>query len=668
MGREHARAICESVESARLVGVVDPSPASRSAACEVCPQAAEFESLESALAADSIDVVHVCTPPETHEAVATQALEAGCHVYVEKPFAPTALAAQRILELAAEKGLEVCAGHQVLYEPPARQLFEDVDALGGLVHLESYFSFRAVRRDPQTGALQSPDLQLIDILPHPTYLLLAFLGVASEGPAEIRSVELGPGATVHALIRRGAVTGSLTVTLDGRPVESQVRLVGKNGTLEADFVRGTATRLVGPGASGIDKVLNPYRRAGQLLVGTTGALTRRLLRRSRSYPGLPQLIGAFYGSIRDGSRSPISAVQILETVQVCEEISRALTAAAAPSKPPLSRPNVPRVLVTGGTGFLGKRVTSALVASGANVRVLCRRRPVSWEEVPGAEYLTANLARSCPAQALRDVDIVVNCAAATSGGWSQHQENSIGAVENVLQAAATARVSRMIHISSLAVLARGREPISESTPVEPEPRRRGPYVWGKTESEKRALELAKQLAVEVKVIRPGALVDYKQFDAPGLLGRRVGNLFVAVGGRKERLGIVDVDFAADTITWLARHFERAPDELNLLQPELPTKRDLVARLKRRNQGLRVVWLPRLLLSPLSLLALGLQQVLRPGQPAVNVARVFAKSRYDTSLISRVSAEMEELRDAARAGSAGRDGGLLGVRDSPVQTT
>src|SRR2546427_7919472 len=52
-----------------------------------------------------------------------------------------------------------------------------------------------------------------------------------------RSLEVSQAGTVHALVRRGGVTGTLVVTLEGRPVESYLRVIGKNGSLFADYVR-----------------------------------------------------------------------------------------------------------------------------------------------------------------------------------------------------------------------------------------------------------------------------------------------------------------------------------------------------------------------------------------------------------------------------------------------
>jgi nucleoside-diphosphate-sugar epimerase len=294
------------------------------------------------------------------------------------------------------------------------------------------------------------------------------------------------------------------------------------------------------------------------------------------------------------------------------------------------------VVVTGGTGFLGKALVRALAEQRTPVRVLARREPAPWERVQGVEYIVADLGRPLPAETMQGASAVIHAAAETAGGWEDHQRNSLDATEHVLRAAQALGVTRVIHVSSLAVLARARGALSESTPLEPDSRGSGPYVWGKLESERLAVRLARELGLQLKVVRPGALVDYADFDPPGRLGKRLGNLFVAVGWPGDRLGVADVNFSARTVAWMLEHFDEAPALLNLLDPKPPTKRELLAQLRRTNPDLRVVWLPMPLLVPMSWGAILLQKVLRPRRPAINAAKVFAAQRYDTSRIAELA--------------------------------
>src|SRR5258706_13387917 len=81
-----------------------------------------------------------------------------------------------------------------------------------------------------------------------------------------------------------------------------------------------------------------------------------------------------------------------------------------------------------------------------------------------------------------------------------------------------------------------------------------------------------------------------------------------------------------------RHLEPAQPVLTLSEPELPTRRELLARLRRANPDLTVVWLPPAILLPLSWLAIAIQKILRPRSPAISVAKIFARLRYDTSRV------------------------------------
>ncbi len=651
MAQHHARALSRLGPSVRVAGLCDPSDAAQTAMAAIIPGITGYPDLGSLLQRERPDIVQIVTPPATHAALARQALEAGCHIYVEKPFTETSAEAAEILRLAASRQLKVCAGHQLLFEPPARIAHSFLPALGRLVHVESYFSFRTVRRTPDGRTPLRADLQLLDILPHPVYLLLDALDRMPGERSELVSIQVGPAGTVHALVRRGGLTSALTVTLEGRPVESYLRLTGTSGTVHADFVRSTVQRQIGPGTSGIDKLFSPYRIASQLLFGTTRAMARRFLGGTRSYPGLAELFSAFHEAIRNGGPSPVSPENIVGTVTICERVAAELERFQSGIRPiaPGPQPGA-RVVLTGGTGFLGKAVARRLVTEGHPVTVLARRAPPVWDQIGGVDYEVADLGAPLDPALFRGAETVVHAAAETAGGWDQHQRNSVDATVNVLRAAASAGVRQVIHVSSTAVLTkRGGAPVRDDTPLEPDSKGSGPYVWGKLESERQALALGEELGLSVRVMRPSAIVDYEDFDPPGRLGKRVGNYFVAVGSGRDRLGTVSLEFCARAIAWAVDHFDRAPAGVNLYDPVLPPKRDLVQRLRNQNPDLSVVWLPMLVIHPLSWFALGLQKLLRPGKPAMNVAKIFTVEAVDTSGATRLTAMMAEAPEHAASG-------------------
>src|SRR5204862_3127570 len=120
-------------------------------------------------------LVHICTPAGGHFDPARQALLAGAHVYVEKPFVETPDEAETLFGIARERGRVICAGHQLVRDPAFQQLMRDAADLRPVTLVDSYFAFRPPRLDPY-GAL-SPALahQLLDVLPHPLYTLVAAL-------------------------------------------------------------------------------------------------------------------------------------------------------------------------------------------------------------------------------------------------------------------------------------------------------------------------------------------------------------------------------------------------------------------------------------------------------------------------------------------------------------
>jgi predicted dehydrogenase/nucleoside-diphosphate-sugar epimerase len=649
MGRHHLKAIAASSRGT-VVGVADPvaspeelKPMLPEGAIVVGSAAELFERARP-------DVVHVVTPPMTHADLAIQAIDAGCHVYVEKPFTPTVEEASRILTRAAARGLQVCAGHQVVFEAPALGVWEHLPSIGRLVHVESYFAFKMVRRTI------TPVEQVKDILPHAVYPVVDQLrratGIA-DAPIDIAGVSINETGDTYALLRLGTVTAIVMVTLNGRPVEQYQHLIGTNGSLRADYIGGFLGRLIGPG-TGPGVLLTPYRRALHTVTGTTRGVTKLVL--GGSYPGLRTLVARFYQSIQDHTPGPLTPRSILDTVSICERIGaeldtveRAFEAQAeralrtAEALLPAPRPEAPLVLLTGGTGLLGKRIAETVRAAGFPVRVVARRVPPCSRRVPGVEYAAGDLARGLDPATLRGVGYVVHAAAETSGGKEDHRRNSIEATRALIESAARAGARGVLHISSLAVLKTSREmgrALDESTPIDGSSLTRGPYVWGKAESEMLAVRLGAELGLPVRVVRPGPLVDYTAYHPPGRLGRELGPVFVAIGPRKAPLSVCDVTTAAKVVRSYLENFDAAPPVLNLIEAPPPTRRELMDRYRRGRSDLRVVWIPawllRVLAGPLKLL----QRVVLGSQEPVDVAAAFASERYVTGLAADVIARAE----------------------------
>src|SRR3954469_1843683 len=61
------------------------------------------------------DVVHITTPPQTHYALGKLCLEAGCHIYVEKPFTTDLCEAEELISVAIRENRKVTVGHNAQF-------------------------------------------------------------------------------------------------------------------------------------------------------------------------------------------------------------------------------------------------------------------------------------------------------------------------------------------------------------------------------------------------------------------------------------------------------------------------------------------------------------------------------------------------------------------------
>jgi predicted dehydrogenase len=78
--------------------------------------------VEEILGSNEVDAVAIATDAPTHYPIAKQALEAGKHVYVEKPLTMEAGEASELVSLAAKRDRKLMVGHLLLYHPAVEKL------------------------------------------------------------------------------------------------------------------------------------------------------------------------------------------------------------------------------------------------------------------------------------------------------------------------------------------------------------------------------------------------------------------------------------------------------------------------------------------------------------------------------------------------------------------
>ncbi len=113
---------------ADLTWLCDPANGKRGEFEARYPQARWAETFEEMLADPQLDAVVIATPVPTHYELAKAALEAGKHVFVEKPPAMKSGEIDELVSLAGERDLVLMPGHLLLYHPGVQKLKELVES------------------------------------------------------------------------------------------------------------------------------------------------------------------------------------------------------------------------------------------------------------------------------------------------------------------------------------------------------------------------------------------------------------------------------------------------------------------------------------------------------------------------------------------------------------
>jgi myo-inositol 2-dehydrogenase / D-chiro-inositol 1-dehydrogenase len=110
-GSQHARAIAKT-PGATLAAIAEPSDTNRATAQAAHPQARFYSDYREMLAQEKLEAVDIVVPPHLHYEVAHAALDAGCHVLLEKPMCLELAQCDELSALAKQKQLHLAVGHE----------------------------------------------------------------------------------------------------------------------------------------------------------------------------------------------------------------------------------------------------------------------------------------------------------------------------------------------------------------------------------------------------------------------------------------------------------------------------------------------------------------------------------------------------------------------------
>jgi predicted dehydrogenase len=299
-----------------------------------------FSNGQEMLKAVSPDVVHITTPPQSHYTLARECLEAGSHVYLEKPFTVNAEEAESLIELAERKKLKITAGHNLQFTSEMlemRRLVKSGFFGGKPIHAESYFTYDLGDRN-YAGALlgnrqhwvrQLPGQLLHNIISHGLAKLAEFLdddlieivGIAHQSE-QLRNL----GATevldeLRVLIRdKSGTTAFFCFSTQVRGL-NQLRIYGPAGSITADTAAGIVIRTPNRSyKSYLTYFIPPLNSAREHVRNASRNVVNFVRQRLYQDFGMKELIERFYDSIRKGTPVPIPYREIVLTARIMDEI------------------------------------------------------------------------------------------------------------------------------------------------------------------------------------------------------------------------------------------------------------------------------------------------------------------------------------------------------------
>jgi predicted dehydrogenase/nucleoside-diphosphate-sugar epimerase len=593
---------------AEIVGIVDRDEAKIKQCRERFGIAQGFSTIQDLVTNTKPDVIHIVTPPWTHVALASEAIEAGCNVLIEKPMAFNAEEGKKLYRMAEEKGVMLCSMHNHFFDPcmmKARELISS-GKLGAVINVESYYGINtqidAFRRYPAPNVLpwlyDLPGGVFHDFMAHPLYVMLPFVGK----PQDVQVMEKTFGELpqnlsdeLRILIKGDKAFGVLTFSFAAKPHHHFVKIYGTKMMIQVNFdTMTTTTHPVSHLPKAAQKATYNLSESWQLALNTLENVWNFGTGKLRPYQGMKILIHRFYDAIQNNTALPVSRQEALSVLEVMDRIWPQIKNTKLhfdPIKPKKTKGNTKseqRVLVTGASGFLGARLVETLCEKGYSVRVLVRKLSniEKLKQLP-VEIMFGDVGSLASLQPVfSNVDIVVHAAADTAGREEESETGTIQGTRNILDLCALHKVKKLVYISSCSVYGVADYPenalVAEDSGLERLPQDRGLYSYAKLKAEELVTSVMRKGEVPIVCLRPGTIFGPGGDVYTPMMGFALGQKVFAVIGKGDFvLPLVYIDNLCNAILTAIVSPKGDGEIFNVVDTTQLTKRQYIDKLIKK---------------------------------------------------------------------------------------
>jgi predicted dehydrogenase len=329
IARQHL-ACLKALPGIEIAGICDISPAAAEAAAERYNICKWFTHHRRMLEDLRPDAVHVTTPHTSHFRLAIDAIDAGAHVFVEKPVTSTLKELEALAKHASEAGRHVVEDHNYVFNQAPQEILRRIDSgqFGAVTHVEVSICLDILGptgfADPnsQHPALTLTGGAIADFLPHLASLAHRFVGTHQTVHTiwTKRKESPLPFDEFRAVVNAERGTAALSFSSGSQPDAFWLRVYGERMHASANLLE---TRLTFDGPRNVPKPVRSFLNGLEEGKSIRRAALTTLLGKFRgpgAYAGLWELIARTYRAFIDGTALPITARHLLEVNRMVEAL------------------------------------------------------------------------------------------------------------------------------------------------------------------------------------------------------------------------------------------------------------------------------------------------------------------------------------------------------------